>query len=186
MIRFSLRLTGALLALALLGSNAANAQTAPLPSGSFTPAQPPAAQPPAASAAHLAVARDLVVASGLARAFGGVIPDLMVKINTNVGQTRPELAADLRATLDQLQSEFMRYPEELLDFGARVYASVLSEQECRDALVFFKSPVGLKYVESQPAVLINMGPAVTEWSRIVSVRMLDRVRAEMKKKGREF
>jgi hypothetical protein len=42
MIRFSLRLTGALLALALLGSNAANAQTAPLPSGSFTPAQPPA------------------------------------------------------------------------------------------------------------------------------------------------
>ena len=181
---FSLRAAGALLALALAAPVAAVAQTPPLPSGAFTPS--PSSTPPAASASHMAVARDLVVASGLSRAFGGVIPDLMVKINMNFGQTRPELAADLRATLDQLQSEFMRYPEELLDFGARVYASVLSEQECRDALVFFKSPVGLKYVESQPAVLINMGPAVTEWSRIVSVRMLDRVRAEMKKKGREF
>ena len=181
---FSLRAAGALLALALAAPVAAVAQTPPLPSGAFTPS--PSSTPPAASAAHLAAARDLVVASGLSRAFGGVIPDLMVKINMNFGQTRPELTTALKATLDELQPEFNRYADDLLDFSARVYAALLTEQECKDALAFFKSPVGVKYVESQPAVFANLGPAMSDWSKIVSVRMLDRVRAEMKKKGHEL
>ncbi len=178
---FSLRLTGVLLAATLAGPVCAQA---PLPSGSFTP--PAAAAPPAPAASHLAVARELVVASGLSRAYSGVIPELMVKINMNFSQTRPELANDLKATLDQLQPEFNRYSEDLLDFGARVYASVLTEQECKDTLNFFKSAVGKKYVEVQPAIFANMGPAMNDWSKAVSARMFDRVRAEMKKKGHEL
>ena len=186
----SLRLACGLLAASVacaVAAAPASAQTAPLPSGSFMPAPAAApAQPPAAAASHLAAARALVAASGLSRAFGGVIPDLMIKINMNFGQTRPELTADLKATLDQLQPEFMRYSDELLDFGARVYATLLSEQECKEALVFFTSPLGRKYVDSQPAIFANMGPAMGDWSKTVSVRMLDRVRAEMKKKGHEL
>ena len=181
---FALRLTGVIFAAVLAGPMAAGAQTAPLAADSFKPA--PAAAPPAASASHLAAARDLVVASGLSRAYGGVIPELMVKINMNFSQTRPELATDLKATLDQLQPEFTRYSDSLLDFGARVYTTLLNEQECKDALAFFNSPIGKKYVDSQPAVFANMGPAMNDWSKAVSVQMLERVRAEMKKKGHEL
>ena len=79
-------------------------QAAPPAQVVAAPAVAPAAAPPTASPSHLAAARELVVASGLSRAFGGIIPDLMVKINMNFGQTRPELAKDLKATLDQLQA----------------------------------------------------------------------------------
>ena len=184
MIRLPLRLAGVLLAAALAAPVSVSAQTAPLPSSSFAPLPTPG--PAAPDASHLAVARDLVVASGLSRAFGGVVPDLMVKINMNFGQTRPELAADLKATLDELQPEFSRYPEDMITFAGLVYTTLLSEQECKEALSFFSSPIGKKFVDSQPAVFANMGPAMGEWSKSLSVRMLDRVRAEMKKKGHDL
>ncbi len=184
MTAFSIRLSGVLLAAALAGPMTAHAQTAPLPSGSFVPTQ--LAPPAAPTASHLAVARELVVASGLPRAFGGVVPDLTSKMSSNLGQTRPELTNDLKATLDQLQPEFATYSSDLIDFGARVYASVLNEQECKDGLTFFKSAAGKKFVDSQPAIFANMGPAMNDWSKAVSARMFERVRAEMKKKGHEL
>ena len=190
MNRLSLRLAGALLVAVVAGSFAGSpvsAQTAPLPSGSFMPSPVAApATPPAPAASHLAVAKQLVVASGLSRAFGGVVPDLMGKINTNFSQTRPEIARDLKATLDALQPELALYAEDMINFAGRVYTTLLTEQECKDALAFFSSPVGKKFVDAQPAVFANLGPAMGEWSKSVSVRMLDRVRAEMKKKGHEL
>ena len=186
MSRLSLRLAGALLAASVIGSPA-SAQTPPLPSGTFMP--PPGAAPaapPAPAASHLAAARQLVLASGLARAFLGVVPDMASKLNANLSQTRPEIARDLKATLDALQSEFATYNEDIVTFAGVVYTTLMSEQECKDALAYFNSPVGKKFVDVQPGVFANMGPAMGEWSKSVSVRMMDRVRAEMKKKGHEL
>ena len=186
MSRLSLRLAGALLAASVIGSPA-SAQTPPLPSGTFMP--PPGAAPaapPAPAASHLAVARQLVLASGLSRAFLGVVPDMAGKLNANLSQTRPEIARDLKATLDALQPEFATYNEDIVTFAGVVYTTLMSEQECKDAVAFFNSPIGKKFVDAQPAVFANMGPAMGEWSKSVSVRMMDRVRAEMKKKGHEL
>ena len=190
MSRLSLRLAGALLAASVAGAvigSPASAQTPPLPSGTFMP--PPGAAPaapPAPAASHLAVARQLVLASGLSRAFLGVVPDMAGKLNANLSQTRPEIARDLKATLDALQPEFATYNEDIVTFAGVVYTTLLSEQECKDALAFFNSPVGKKFVDVQPGVFANMGPAMGEWSKSVSVRMMDRVRTEMKKKGHEL
>ena len=190
MSRLSLRLAGAVLAVALAGCMVgapASAQTPPLPSGSFTP--PPGAAPsapPAPAASHLEAARQLVVASGLSRAFLGVVPDMVGKLNANLSQTRPEIARDLKATLDALQPEFALYNNDIVNFAGIVYTTLLTEQQCKEALAFFTSPVGKTFVDAQPGVFVNMGPAVGEWSKSVSVRMMDRVRAEMKKKGHDL
>ncbi len=190
MSRVSLRLAGALLAAALAGSmigSPASAQTPSLPSGSFMP--PPGAAPasvPNPAPSHLAVARQLVLASGLSRAFLGVVPDMAGKLNANLSQTRPEIARDLKATLDALQPEFAAYNDDIINFAGIVYTTLMTEQECKDALAFFTSPIGKKFVDVQPAVFANMGPAMGEWSKSVSVRMMDRVRAEMKKKGHDL
>ena len=186
MSRFFLRLAGAVLATALAGASV-SAQTPPLPSGSFMP--PPGAAPaapPAPAASHLAVARQLVVASGLSKAFLGVVPDMAGKLNANLSQTRPEIARDLKATLDALQPEFAAYNDDIVNFAGIVYTTLMNEQECKDALAFFTSPIGKKFVDVQPGVFANMGPAMGEWSKSVSVRMMDRVRTEMKKKGHDL
>jgi hypothetical protein len=181
MSKLSLRLTGALFVAALATSltGAPASAQAPAPAA-------PAAQAPAPAAAHLAAARQLVMASGLSKAFGTVVPELMGKINANLSPTRPEIAKDLKATLDALQPELLLYNDEMINFAALVYTTVLNEQECKDALAFYTSPIGKKYVDVQPTVFANLTPAMGEWSKSVSVRMFERVRAEMKKKGHEF
>lgn len=178
----SLSLRSAVVAVALLGGmNTLHAQSAqkPAPAPQATPA-------PAPSASHLQAARELVVASGLQRAFSNVIPEIMGQLYRNFSVTRPELAKDLKATLDAQQNEFMGWGQEIVDVAARVYVVVMTEQECKDALAFFNSAVGKKYVESQPTIFANVGPVVEQWSTTVSARMLERVRAEMKKKGHEM
>ena len=190
MNRLSLRLSGAVLAVALAGcmlGAPASAQTPPLPSGSFTP--PPGAAlsaPPAPAPSHLEAARQLVAASGLSRAFLGIVPDMAGKLNANLSQTRPEIARDLKATLDAMQPEFALYNNDIINFAGVVYTTLMTEQECKDALAFFNSPIGKKFVDVQPGIFMNLGPAMGEWSKSVSVRMMDRVRAEMKKKGHDL
>ena len=85
-----------------------------------------------------------------------------------------------------LQPEFTAYNDDLINFAGVVYTALLSEQECKDALAFFNSPIGKKFIDVQPGVFANMGPAMGEWSKSVSVRMMDRVRAERKKKGHDL
>ena len=158
------------------------------------PAAPPAAPPPQgalvplpqATPAHLAAARDLVISSGLRRTFVSVIPDLMRQMNGTVTRTRPELMAPMKTTLDALEKEFLGYADELVDPAARVYTALLSEQECKDAAAFFKSPTGTKYIDSQPSIFANLTPMMEAWSKQLSVKIYERTREEMKKKGHDI
>ncbi len=153
-------------------------------------AQAPAAPAPTAaatvSASHFAVARELVMASGLSRSFAGVIPEMIVKMNQTYAVSRPDLSKDLRATLESLQAEFNGWSGEIVDIAARVYTAVMTEQECKEALALFQTAAGKKYVEVQPTIFVNVAPVVEQWSKAMSARMLNRVREEMKKKGHDM
>lgn len=148
--------------------------------------QPQTLTVPNAAPSHLAAAEELVAASGLAASFLQIVPSLMGQINANISQTRPEIAADLKATLDQLAPEFGQYPQEMMTSAARIYTAVMTEQQCKDALAFFKSPTGKRFVDVQPTIIGNMGPILQNWRQRISVTMMDRVREEMKKKGHEI
>lgn len=141
---------------------------------------------PAATPAHLDAARELVAATGLASSFLQVIPSLMNQINTTITQTRPELIADMKATLDELRPEFGKLPEEMFNNAARIYTAVMTEQECKDAVAFFRGPVGKKFIDVQPTIIGNLNPMIQRWQQQMSVKMMDRVREEMKKKGHEL
>ena len=115
---------------------------------------------PNATPEHLAAARELVAASGLASSFLEVIPNLMGQVNLTITNTRPELIPDMKATLEALAPEFGKYPED--------------------------SPVGKKFIDVQPTVIGNLNPLIQNWAQQVSAKMMDRVREEMKKKGHQI
>ena len=181
LIKTSLRIAAALLAATLACSTASAQQSATGRVSGATVVPLPNATP-----AHVAAARDLVIASGLSRAFMPLIGELNSQINMTVTQTRPDLIPDMKATLDALQPEFMQYGDEMIGVAARVYTALLSEQECRDAAAFFNSPLGKKYVEAQPSIFVSITPALDQWRKSMSVRRYERVSAEMKKKGHEL
>lgn len=179
MIRMSIRLAACLLSATLAVPGFAQAP-APAPPGTT------AVPIPNATPTHLACARELVELSGMGRTFLSFIPQLMRDLNQTVTRTRPELIPDMKAVLDALQGEFYGYTKEMTETSARVYTALLTEVECSQAVTFFRSDSGRKYVDAQPSIFANIGPALEIWNKSLSVRMFDRVREEMRKKGHEL
>ncbi|WP_158809477.1 DUF2059 domain-containing protein, partial [Beijerinckia sp. L45] len=66
------------------------------------------------------------------------------------------------------------------------YAHLLSEQDIRAILAFFKSDAGNKYVNAQPFFLNQLVAGMQAWQQKISVNMMTRVREEMKKKGHDL
>ncbi|MDE2578769.1 MAG: DUF2059 domain-containing protein [Hyphomicrobiales bacterium] len=166
------------------GAFAITALLAGAPAFAQAPAPAPAAAEP--SAAQIALARDLIVASGVARTFSGIVPQYLDQIGTNLTQTRPDLIRDLNTVREQIKPEFDKRVDTLIDQAARLYAQRFSEDELKQMVVFFKSPAGQHYVSAQPGILNDMFVAMQGWSRDISSDMMTRVREEMKKKGHEL
>lgn len=149
-------------------------------------APPPAASPdPEVTPSHLALAREVMLSSGIARSFDSIIPTMAEQIRKNA-VTRPDLAKDLDEVLKSLDPEMALQKQRLIDTAARIYAKRLTEAELKDIVAFFRSPAGKRYVETQPQMLDEMVGAMQDWTQEVSEYVMVRTRAEMGKRGHQL
>ena len=158
----------------------------PKPTAKPGTAPPPAPAPePEVSASHLALAREVMLSSGIARSFDSIIPTMADQIRKNA-VTRPDLAKDLDEVLKSLDPEMELQKQRLINIAARIYAKRLTEAELKDIVAFFRSPSGKRYVETQPQVLDDMVGAMQDWTQEVSEYIMVRTRAEMGKRGHQL
>ena len=148
---------------------------------SFMPATP------AINDAQFALGKELVVLSGLDKGFEGFVPGILREMQMNFTRTRPEIAADLDKVLKEtILPEFSKRTVEMTDQSARILAASMSEQELKETVAFLKTPAGKKYVETQPLAMNKIMQSMDAWNRDLSIVVVDRVRAEMKKKGHDL
>ncbi len=138
------------------------------------------------TSAHIGKARRLILATGISRSFQIIIPEFMDQIGTTVLQSRPELARDTDAVLEKLKPEFERQSDEMIEQSARIYATLLSEEDIDAILAFFDSGAGKRYVGAQPLFLNQLVSGMQAWQQKISINMMTRVREEMKKKGHDL
>lgn len=150
-----------------------------------TPAANTAQPDPAISPNHLALAREVMLNSGIARSFDSIIPAFGEQIKKNA-VARPELAKDLDEVLTNLQPEMELQKQRMIDIAARIYAKGMSEGDLKEVVTFFRSAAGKKYVETQPQLLDELVGAMQDWTQEVSEYMMVRVRAEMGKRGHQL
>jgi hypothetical protein len=145
-------------------------------------AQAPAAQP---SASHLAVARDVVAGSGMVRSFDVITGPILSQLQ-QMNVTRPEIKKDLDQVVEVLKPEMELQKQQMVAAAAKIYASVMTEAELKELSAFFKSPIGLKYVQTQPQVVDDIVKEMATWSQTVSEYVMIRARAEMAKRGHQL
>ena len=138
---------------------------------------------PAPSATAVATARELVETKGGSAMFDPVIISMVEQTKGALLQTNPQLAKDLNDVAAQLRTEFGPKRDELMGYAAKLYAERFSEQELKDMLAFYKSPLGRKMTNVEPQVLDQTFNYIQQWGQQVSEQMMNRFRAEMKKKG---
>ncbi len=147
---------------------------------------PTAAPAAAISASHLAVARDVVVSSGIARSIDTIAPQFAEQVRQTFSATRPEIMKDLNEVLTALRPEVDKERDEMVMATARIFAQRMSEAELTEIARFFASPAGKHYVEAQPQMLDAMFNQMQAWTQRLSENIVTRVRAEMRKRGHEI
>jgi uncharacterized protein len=174
----------ALFMFAALSVSARAADTTP-PAAPAPPAATPAA-PEAPSPAAIAAADKILNTIGLKQSIAIVVPGMMQELETNVTRTRPEIRDSLRATLKAIQPEFDQTARQTYIQAESLLASQMSEQDITQVAAFFDSPAGKKYVQVTPVFLRDLGDVTGAWREKLSEDILERARAEMKKKGVDF
>jgi uncharacterized protein len=145
-----------------------------------------AAAQKAPSASALATARELIAVKGANTLYeplvGGVVEqakNVFLKANPLLGKELNEVAAKLRA-------DFAPRSAEVLTETAKLYATHFTEQELKDALAFYKSPLGQKLLAREPAVVDESMRSARMWADKLSEQVIAAMRAEMRKRGHEI
>ena len=133
--------------------------------------------------AALAAAKELVVLKGGTKMFEPIVIGMIEQTKNALLQTNPQLSKDLDAVAQQLRTEYMPRTGELVDEAAKQYASRFSDAELKELVTFFKAPLGQKMLVQEPQVLDATFGFVQQWGPRVAEEVMNRFRADMKKKG---
>ena len=135
------------------------------------------------SAATLASARELMEIKGVKNLVEPVVVGVVQQTTGTILQTNPGLSKDLDEVSAQLRSEYQPRIAEMTNEIVRIYAQRFTEQELKDAIVFYKSPAGKKILAEEPKILDETYARVQQWAGRLQGEVMTRVRAEMKKRG---
>lgn len=102
---------------------------------------------PEPSAATMAAAKELVEMKGAAKAFDPIIDGVIEYHKNFMLSNNPTMGKDLNEVAAILHTEFQSRRADLQQNIVRVYAQHFTEQELKEIIAFYKSPVGKKMVE---------------------------------------
>lgn len=138
------------------------------------------------TAAALATAREIVDIKGAVALFKPVVNGVVETVKLRILQSNPNLQRDLEAVAQDLKAQNEVRFNEVHDQLARLYAQHFNEQELKDILVFYKSPLGKKMNEEEPKFTDQSMTFVQEWADKLAAEMIEKFRAGMKKKGHDI
>ena len=144
------------------------------------------AQPPQVAPAQLVLAKQIVDIKGVKTMFAPLVRGVVQKTKDTVMQTNFMWGKDLNEIAAQIEKEYQPRGDEIVDATARYYASHFTEAELKQILAFYQSPVGKKMLVEEPKALDESMAYAGSWGASLSIEVMSKLRAEMKKRGHDM
>jgi hypothetical protein len=135
------------------------------------------------SAVAVAMAREVIMSKGANVMTDPLVRGVIETVKNSFVPTNPNLTRELNDVAATLHKELDGKSSEVVDQMARAYASRFTEQELKDLLVFFKTPLGQKYIKEEPVALEDGLKRAQQWADAFADTVMARMRSEMQKKG---
>jgi hypothetical protein len=177
MNRLSRILSAASLAfgLAVAGVPAAVAQQAP---------SVPVLKP--ASPAAIAAAKEILAMKNAGAMYVRVVPNIVQQTRDQLMQSNLNYQKDLNEVAVIVANKLAGREAEIGEGMANIYANDFSEQELKDLLTFYKSPLGQKLLSTEPRAIQSSMSYMNQWAQVFSETVNGEFRAEMRKRGKEI
>ncbi|MBI3705079.1 MAG: DUF2059 domain-containing protein [Rhizobiales bacterium] len=143
----------------------------------------PAAHAQQPSAAAMATAKEIVAVTGSSMLFAPLVAGVIEQAKLLFLQQNPALSKDLNEIAAKMRSDMAPRFQELVNDIAKNYATMFTEQELKDILVFYKTPAGAKLISNQPKVAEASMKFAQTWANTLSEQVIAKMRDELKKKG---
>lgn len=147
----------------------------------FTPAGAQNANP---SPAALALAKQIVTAKHIDDIYKNAVPGLVERNKLVLLQSNLNYQKDLNEVAINVAKELAGREQVIGDEIAKIYASRFTEQELKDLLAFYQSPLGKKAITEEPQVFIASREFMEQWAQTFSEEINGKFRAEMRARGK--
>jgi hypothetical protein len=138
----------------------------------------------AASPAALAAAREILVMKNAAAMYANAVPNLVEQTKNGLIQNNLNYQKDLGEVAVIVAKNLAGREKEIGDGMAQIYANEFTEQELKDLVTFYKSPLGAKLLASEPRAIQFSMSYMNQWAQQFAATIDADFRSEMKKRGK--
>jgi hypothetical protein len=142
--------------------------------------------PPPPSAAAIAAAKELLTMKHADQMYANAVPGVVERTKTELMQSNINYQKDLNEVAVIVAKKFAGRETEIGDGMAKVYASQFTEQELKDLVVFYKSPLGQKLLTAEPRSIQMSMAYLNQWAQTFAETVNAEFRAEMRKRGKQI
>jgi uncharacterized protein len=160
--------------------------SASLPAGAQQPqgGAAPALKP--ASPACLANAKEILTMKNASGMYANAVPNIVEQTKAQLLQTNLNLQKDLNEVAVIVVQKLAGRQNEIGDGMAQIYCNEFTEQELKDLVVFYKSPLGAKLLTNEPRAIQFSMSYMNQWAQNFAEVVNGEFRAEMRKRGKQI
>ena len=126
---------------------------------------------------------DLKKASGI---YANAIPNIVQRTMDTLMQTNLNYQQDLKEVAIVIAKKMAGREKEIGDGMAKIYAADFTEQELKDLVTFYKSPLGQKLLNTEPKAIAESMQYMNGWAQKFAEEVNGEFRAEMRKRGKNI
>ena len=146
--------------------------------------QAPALKP--ASPAAVAAAKEILTMKNASAMYSNAVPNIVQQTKDALLQNNLNYQKDLNEVAVIVAQKLAGREKEIGDGMATVYANEFTEQELKDLVAFYKSPLGQKLLTSEPRAIQFSMSYMNQWAQAFSETVNGEFRAEMRKRGKQI
>ena len=144
----------------------------------------PVAKP--ASPAAVASAKEILAMKNANAMYANAVPNIVDQTKNALVQSNLNYQKDLNEVAIIVAKNLAGKEQEIGEGMAKIYANEFTEQELKDLVTFYKSPLGQKLLATEPRAIQFSMSYMNQWGQFFAQTVNEQFRAEMKKRGKEI
>ncbi|MEH2527147.1 MULTISPECIES: DUF2059 domain-containing protein [unclassified Bradyrhizobium] len=138
------------------------------------------------SPAAIAAAKEILAMKNASAMYANAVPNLVEQTKNVLMQSNLNYQKDLNEVAVIVAKNLAGREKEIGEGMAQVYANEFTEQELKDLVTFYKSPLGQKLLSSEPRAIQFSMSYMNQWAQTFAETINGQFRAEMKKRGKDI
>jgi hypothetical protein len=138
------------------------------------------------SPAAIASAKEILAMKNAGAMYASAVPNIVQRNKDALLQNNLNYQKDLNEVALTVAQSLNGREKEIGELMAKIYATDFTEQELKDLVVFYKTPLGQKLLTQEPRSIQSSIGAMNQWAQTFSEEVDKMFRAEMRKRGKEL